>query len=145
LAAGLDFPTDWVLLRDAMRALLKATLLIRKAGLRGRMQAPEEFLRHMNRLSIEMAQQARHAGRKRGRKRVLRQMKKLVGVVRAHARRHRDLLDTQWEQTQLTRGQAQQIARRIDRVLERLPLPITAGPSRREAPSMDCVRANPPS
>jgi hypothetical protein len=121
LKANIHFPTDWVLLRDAVRTLLKATLLIRKAGLRGRMQPPELFLRHMNRLSIEMAQQARRAGRKKGRKRVLRQMKKLVGVVRAHARRHRDLLDTQWEQTELTRGQAQQIVRRIDGVLELLP------------------------
>ena len=121
LKANIHFPTDWVLLRDAVRTLMKATLLIRKAGLRGRMQAPEEFLRRMNRLSIAMAQQARRAGRQQGRKRVLRQMKQLVGVVRAHARRHRDLLDTQWEQTELTRGQAQQIVRRIDGVLELLP------------------------
>ena len=121
LKANIHFPTDWVLLRDAVRTLMKATLLIRKAGLHGRMQPPEQFLRHMNRLSIEMAQQARRAGRKKGRKRVLRQMKKLVGVVRAHARRHRDLLDTQWEQTELTRGQADQIVRRIDGVLELLP------------------------
>jgi len=121
LKANIHFPTDWVLLRDAVRTLMKATLLIRKAGLRGRMQPPEQFLRHMNRLSIEMAQQARRAGRKKGRKRVLRRMKKLVGVVRAHARRHRDLLDTQWEQTELTQGQAEQIVRRIDGVLELLP------------------------
>ena len=87
LKANIHFPTDWVLLRDGVRTLMKATLLIRKAGLRGRMQAPEEFLRSMNRLSIAMSQQARRAGRKKGRKRVLRQMKKLVGVVRGHARR----------------------------------------------------------
>ena len=85
------------------------------------MQAPEEFLRRMNRLSIAMTQQARRAGRKKGRKRVLRQMKKLVGVVRGHARRHRDLLDEQWEQTEWTRAQAEQILRRIDGVLELLP------------------------
>src|ERR1041384_5441733 len=109
LKANIHFPTDWVLLRDGVRTLMKATLLIRKAGLRGRMQAPEEFLRRMNRLSIAMSQQARRAGRKKGRKRVLRQMKKLVGVVRGHARRHRDLLDKQWEQTEWTRAQAQQI------------------------------------
>ncbi len=121
LKANIHFPTDWVLLRDGVRTLMKATRLIRKAGLRGRMQAPEEFLRRMNRLSIEMSQQARRAGRKKERKRVLRQMKKLVGVVRAHARRHRQLLDQQWEQTEWTRAQAQQIVRRIDGVLELLP------------------------
>jgi len=121
LKANIHFPSDWVLLRDGVRTLMKATRLVRKAGLRGRMQAPEEFLRRMNRLSIEMSQQARRAGRKKERKRVLRQMKKLVGVVRAHARRHRQLLDQQWEQTEWTRAQAQQIVRRIDGVLELLP------------------------
>lgn len=118
--ANIHFPTDWVLLRDGVRTLMKATLLIRKAGLRGRMEPPEEFLRRMNRLSIEMTQQARRAGSKKGRKRVLRQMKKLVGVVRAHARRHRELLDQHWERTQWTRAQADQILRRLDGVLELL-------------------------
>lgn len=121
LKANIHFPTDWVLLRDGVRTLMKATVLIRKAGLRGRMQAPEEFLRRMNRLSIEMTQQARRGGRRKGRKRVLRVMKKLVGVVRAHAQRHRQLLDQQWQQTLWTRAQAEQILRRIDGVLELLP------------------------
>ncbi len=121
LKANVHFPTDWVLLRDGVRTLMKATLLIRQAGLRGRMQAPEEFVRQMNRLSIAMTQQARRAGRKKGRKRVLRQMKKLTKVVRAHAQRHRDLLDQQWKQTELTRGQTDQILRRVDGVLELLP------------------------
>jgi IS5 family transposase len=121
LKANIHFPTDWVLLRDGVRTLMKATLLIRKTGLRVRMQAPEEFLRRMNRLSIAMAQQARRAGRRKGRKRVLRAMKQLVGVVRGHARRHRDLLDEQWQQTEWTQAQAQQILRRIDGVLELLP------------------------
>jgi hypothetical protein len=80
LKANIHFPTDWVLLRDGVRTLMKATRLIRKAGLRGRMEAPEEFLRRMNRLSVAMSQQARRAGRKPGRKRVLRQMKRLVRV-----------------------------------------------------------------
>jgi hypothetical protein len=121
LKANIHFPTDWVLLRDGVRTLMKATRLIRQAGLRGRMQPPEEFLRRMNRLSIEMAQQGRRAGRKKERKRVLRQMKKLVGTVRGHARRHRQLLDEQWPQTEWTRAQADQILRRLDGVLELLP------------------------
>jgi hypothetical protein len=80
-----------------------------------------EFLRRMNRLSMDMTQQARRAGSKKGRKRVLRQMKKLVGVVRGHARRHRELLDQQWERTEWTRAQAQQVLRRVDGVLGLLP------------------------
>ena len=83
LKANVHFPTDWVLLRDGVRTLMKATLLIRRAGLRGRMEAPEAFLGRMNRLAMEMSQQARRAGTKKGRKRVLRQMKRLVGVVPA--------------------------------------------------------------
>ena len=121
LKANVHFPTDWVLLRDGVRTLMKATVLIRKAGLRGRMEGPEEFLRRMNRLSIQMTQQARRAGSKKGRKRVLRAMKRLVKVVRGHAQRHRELLDQQWQRTEWTRPQAEQILRRIDGVLELLP------------------------
>jgi hypothetical protein len=121
LKADLHFPTDWVLLRDGVRMLMKATLLIRRAGLRGRMEAPEVFLRRMNRLSMEMSAQARRSGSKKGRKRVLRGMKRLVGVVQAHARRHRELLDREWERTEWTRKQAEQVLRRIDGVLELLP------------------------
>jgi hypothetical protein len=121
LKASIHFPTDWVLLRDGVRTLMKAIKLIRHAGLRGRMEEPEEFLRRMNRLSIAMAQQTRRSGGKKGRKRVLRQMKQLVAIVRAHARRHRDLLDQQWEQTEWTRAQAERILRRIEGVLELLP------------------------
>ena len=121
LKANVHFPTDWVLLRDGVRTLMKATVLIRKAGLRGRMEPPEEFLRRMNRLSIAMTQKARRAGGKKGRKQVLREMKKLVGIVRSHAQRHRDLLDQKWERTEWTRPQADQILKRIDGVLELLP------------------------
>lgn len=119
--ANMHFPVDWVLLRDGVRTLLKATTLIRRAGLKGRMEAPEQFLRRMNRLSLEMTQQARRSGHKKGRKRVLRAMKRLVGVVRGHARRHRQLLDQQWERTDWSRRQVEQILRRIDGVLELLP------------------------
>jgi hypothetical protein len=121
LKANIHFPTDWVLLRDGVRTLMKATVLIREAGLKGRMEGPETFLRRMNRLSIEMTQQARRAGSKKGRKRVLRQMKTLVGVVQAHARRHRELLDKHWERTEWSRPQAEAVLRRIDGVLELLP------------------------
>jgi hypothetical protein len=121
LKANIHFPTDWVLLRDGVRTLMKATLLIRKAGLRRRMQPPEEFVRQMNRLSIAMTQQGRRCGSRKGRKRVLRQMKRLVRLVRGHARRHRQLLDQEWSQTALTRPQAEQILRRLDGVLELLP------------------------
>ena len=121
LKANIHFPVDWVLLRDGVRTLMKATTLIRAQGLKGRMPPPQEFLRRINRLSIEMTHQRRTVDGRRGRKRVLRQMKKLVKVVRAHARRHRHRLDAQWQQTELTRPQVEQILQRLDRVLELLP------------------------
>jgi hypothetical protein len=121
LKANIHFPVDWVLLRDGVRTLMKATLLIREQGLKGRMEPPQEFLRRINRLSMEMTHQRRSADCRKGRKRVLRQMKKLVKVVRGHARRHRQLLEAKWRETVLTGGQAGQILRRIDQVLELLP------------------------
>ena len=121
LKANIHFPVDWVLLRDGVRTLMKGTLLIREAGLKTRMEEPREFLRRINQLSMAMSQEGRRSGGKKGRKRVLRQIKRLVAVVRAHAKRHRQLLDQKWEQTRWTRCQAEQILRRIDGVLELLP------------------------
>jgi hypothetical protein len=121
LKANVHFPTDWVLLRDGIRTLMKATLLIRREGLRGRMESPEEFLRRSNCLCIEMVQGGRREGGRKARKKTLRQIKKLVSVVKAHARRHRDLLDQQWQKTSWTRRQAEQVLRRIDGVLTLLP------------------------
>jgi hypothetical protein len=115
LKANIHFPTDWVLLRDGVRTLMKATELIRKNGLKSRMRPPAEFLRRMNRLSIEMTQ------RRRGRKATLRRMKKRLRIVRAHARRHRELLDKNWEKTPWTRPQVEQVLGRIDGVLDLLP------------------------
>ncbi len=121
LKANVHFPVDWVLLRDATRTLMKAVKLIRREGLKARMEAPEEFVRRINRLSIEMTHSRRKVQAKKERKRVLRAMKKLVKAVGRHARRHRELLDKNWEKTQWTRPQAEQVLRRIDGVLELLP------------------------
>ena len=68
-----------------------------------------------------MTHSRRQPESRKERKRVLRGMKKLVKVVGRHARRHRDLLDQEWEKTDWTRRQADQILGRIDQVLELLP------------------------
>jgi hypothetical protein len=119
--ANIHFPVDWVLLRDATRTLMKATALIRRHGLKCRMRDPEEFLREMNQRCIAMAQAGKAVDSQRARKRVLRQMKGLTRVVRGHARRHRDLLDAHWQETDWTRQQAEQVLARIDGVLAQLP------------------------
>ena len=119
--ANIHFPVDWVLLRDATRTLMKATALIRRHGLKCRMRDPEQFLREMNQRCIAMAQAGKAADSRRARKRVLRQMKGLTRVVRAHAQRHRELLDAHWQETDWTRPQAEQVLERIDGVLAQLP------------------------
>jgi hypothetical protein len=121
VGANIHFPVDWLLLRDGVITLMKATTLIRNQGLCARMEPPKEFLRRINRLSIEMTHQRRSPNSVKGRKRVLRQMKKVVGVVRAHAKRHRQLLDGDWQKTDWTRKEAEQVIQRIDRVLTLLP------------------------
>jgi IS5 family transposase len=121
VCANIHYPVDWVLLRDATRTLMKAVGLIRDQGLKHRMEPPECFITRINRLCIEMT----HAGGKedsqRRRKTTLRKMDRVVATVGAHARRYRALLDEQWEQTEWTRPQADQVLQRIDQVLEQLP------------------------
>ena len=124
LSAHIHYPVDWVLLRDASRTLTKAMTLIRAQGLKHRMEEPEVFLSRMNKLCIQMTQAWNRqdaAKSQRLRKKTLRQMDRLVGTVRSHARRYRDLLDKNWTQTQWTRPQTEQVLRRMDQVLEQLP------------------------
>jgi len=123
--ANIHFPTDWVLLRDAARTLIKAIRVIRKHGLKHRMPRPEDLIRQMNRLSIEMTQTARSkTDSKRERKRVLRQMKEHVKGIRRHASRYRALLAKRWADTDLSWPQACVVLDRMDRVLELLPRAI---------------------
>jgi len=119
--ADIHFPVDWVLLRDATRTLMQAVHLIREQGLKHRMAEPASFITRMNRWCMEMTHTARRPDSKKQRKRVLRQMKQLTRVVRAHAQRYRDLLDQCWEQTDWTRPQTEQVLRRLDNVLSQLP------------------------
>lgn len=120
----IHFPVDWVLLRDAARTLMKATILIRKRGLKVRMEEPEEFLQRMNQLCMKMTHARRKKDGKRARKAVLREMKKLSAIIAAHAARHRELLDQRWRETDLKEGEVRQIRERIEMVLQQLPQAI---------------------
>jgi hypothetical protein len=95
--------------------------LIRQQGLKHRMAQPASFITRMNQLCIKMTHSARRTDSKKQRKRVLREMKRLTQVVRAHAQRYRALLDEQWEKTDWTRPQAEQVLQRLDNVLSQLP------------------------
>lgn len=124
LCANIHYPVDWVLLRDATRTLMGSVRLIRAQGLKHRMEEPETFISRINGLCIKMTQawnrKDQSEGRRR-RKQTLRQMDRLVGTVRHHARRYRELLDAHWERTHWTRPQAKQVLRRMDQILEQLP------------------------
>jgi hypothetical protein len=121
LAVNIHYPVDWVLLRDGTRTLMKAVQLIRDQGLKHRMEAPQTFIRRINQLCIQMTHAWNKDDSQRQRKKTLRQMDRVVGTVRQHARRYRDLLDQQWRQTQWTRPQVEQVLGRMDQVLRQLP------------------------
>lgn len=125
LKAHSHFPVDWVLLRDASRTLMRATVLIRKAGLKTRMpQEPLEFLSDMNTLCMKMSASRRAVDGRKRRKKVLREMKALERRIAGHARAHLEALRTCREETDLTAGQAQVIIGRMEGVLEQLPAAI---------------------
>jgi len=122
LKACIHFPTDWVLMRDGVRTLVKSILVIRGHGLIRRIPEPVGFLREINALSMGMgAAGRRKPGGKKERKRVLRAIKKVSKLVETHGRRYREELDKNWGETDLTRKEAEVILRRMDNVLEQLP------------------------
>lgn len=122
LKSHIHFPVDWVLMRDAVRTLMKSILTIRRHGLRRRISEPMIFLRAINALSMGMSAAARRKpGGKKERKRMVRAMKKLCKVVGNHAQRYRAALEENWKESDLTRKEAEVILRRMDNVLCQLP------------------------
>jgi hypothetical protein len=123
----IHYPTDWLLLRDATRTIMKAIVVIREHGLRHRMPPPERFIAQMNAAAMAMSgssRRGRGGDKKRARKRSLRAMKRIVGKVRKHGQRYRDLLAKSWAETDLTERQAKRIIDRIDGILQQLPAAI---------------------
>jgi IS5 family transposase len=125
LKATIHFPVDWILLRDATRTLMKATVLIRAQCLKQRMpQEPLAFLSEMNKLAMAMSANRGKPESKKRRKQTLRAMKALQKKVTKHAESHRDLLQARWAETELSEKQAQVIIERINNVLTQLPAAI---------------------
>jgi hypothetical protein len=124
IKAHIHFPVDWILLRDAARSLLLAIKTIRAQGLMNRMIEPQLLLKQMNKFCIAMTHARRKSDSKKQRKTVFRKMKKLSACIAKHAKRYRELLGNEWEKTEWTHIQTQQVIHRIDSVLEQLPAAI---------------------
>ena len=118
LKADIHFPVDWVLLRDLTRTLMKATLIIRREGLKHRMpQEPLSFLSDMNKLAMKMTANNRVKDGKKKRKAVLREMKALSKRIERHARKHLLLLEEYGHQTELSTGRINQLKARLETIL----------------------------
>lgn len=120
----IHFPTDWVLLRDATRTVMAAIEVIRRHGLRHRMPEPSSFVKQMNQHAMAMSAASRKGrgnDKSRARKKTLRAMKTVVGKVRQHGQRYRELLAKDWQTTDLSQAQTDQILARLDRMLEAIP------------------------
>jgi len=121
LEGNIHFPVDWLLLRDAVRTIIKSILVIRRHGLRYRIANPKDFLRQINIQCIAMSQCRRKKGAAKARKQILRRMKKISQVVEQHGHRYVSLLRERFEETDLSEGETAQITKRLTTVLEQLP------------------------
>jgi Pyruvate/2-oxoacid:ferredoxin oxidoreductase delta subunit len=81
----------------------------------------EFAIEHSRCLRITSPMTRRKADSKKNRKKMLRQMKRMVRRVEEHTKRRHELLSQEWQKTQWTEKQAQQVLARIDHVLQLLP------------------------
>jgi hypothetical protein len=119
--ANIHFPVDWVLLRDAARTLVKSITLIRKQGLKHRIGRPEQLMRGVNKLCIEITHTRKKPDSKKVRKAVFRQLKAQVGVIERHGQRYLELLEESWKKTEWTELEKNVVVRRMRNVLDQLP------------------------
>jgi hypothetical protein len=121
IQANMHYPVDWLFIVDGIRTILKAIKLIRKQGLKKRMNCPDSFITKINKLSIEMSSATRTQDAKRKRKATLRKMKELEKTVRQHGQRHLDIFVSSWRKTEYAEGEAKQIMNRLCKTIEIMP------------------------
>ncbi len=125
LEANIHFPVDWLLMRDAVRTLVKSILTIRRHGMLHRIQNPSGFMTQINKCCMDMSSSRRKKDSRKERKKVLREMKKIAEVVRKHGRRYCDLLGEHWKtETDLDKDGAREIMDRMENVLRKLPAAV---------------------
>lgn len=122
--ANIHFPVDWVLLRDATQSLVGCIIQIRKHGLYHRIGPPEQFVREMNKLCMEMTHTRKKKDGKKVRKKVFRRMKQLMKTIEGHARNYHALLEERWRETDWSELETQVVLDRIQLILDQLPQAI---------------------
>jgi len=122
--ADIHFPVDWVLLRDATRTLVQAIILVRGQGLKHRIRPPEEFIREMNKLCIEMTHTRKKKDARKARKTIFRRMKTLMKTIAGHARNYRAELIIHRKQLEWSRRETWAVLKRIKTILGQLPAAI---------------------
>ncbi len=119
--ANLHFPVDWILLRDAAQTLVGCIIQIRKHGLYHRIDPPEQFIREMNKLCIEMTHTRKNKDGKKMRKKVFRRMKRLIKTIKGHALNYHSVLEERWRETDWSELEIQIVLDRIQLILDQLP------------------------
>ncbi len=119
--ADIHFPVDWVLLRDAVRTLVKAIIIIRHHGIKYRIKDPLHFLGDINKLCMEMTQARKKYGAKKMRKKTFRRMKTLVKIIEKHANNYYRELEARWQETDWSEIEAQVVLNRMKNILDQLP------------------------
>ncbi len=114
---NIHYPVDWILLRDAVRTLIAAMLVLREHGLKHRMPEPSTFLTTMNQCCMNMTHAGKGEKGKARRKAILREMTALVHIVQGHAERYAALVAAQ----SAPAGWAVAAQRRMQAVLDQLP------------------------
>lgn len=122
LKANVHFPVDWVLLKDAVSTLIQAIVVVRKHGLKLRMPEPADILSAINAQTMAMSGASRRKpGGKKMRKQILRKMKKMCKTAKEHGERYHKALDERWEETDLSRKEAEVILRRMSGIIGKIP------------------------
>ena len=122
LKLNIHHPVDWVLIRDAIKSIMKTIKTIRSHNIKHRINPPDGFLKQINRLSIEMTmtKSSRRENAKKKRKDTLREMKSLLRVVEQHGYRYFNRLNKAWEKSNLTKKQAEQLSMNLAKILDQI-------------------------
>ncbi|MCK5249553.1 MAG: hypothetical protein KAJ98_06280, partial [Spirochaetaceae bacterium] len=124
IKADIHFPVDWILLRDAARSLVGSIEVIRRHGLKHRIGDPQDFIRRMNSLVMQMTHTRKKKNGSMLRKKILRKMNRLMKTIESHGHRYRELLVNHWQESDLTSNEAQMVLKHLETILHQVPYAI---------------------